>query len=318
MKLWIGVTDGDWFDFLRQRSPDEVNFWQPSGARQFRVLEPGGLFLFKLHSPKNYIAGGGFFVRHATLPCSIAWTAFGEKNGVSDFARFRARIHKYRRAEQPQRDPVVGCSILTEPFFWPEEQWIPVPADWSPNIVQGKSYDDTAAVGAALWQDVVSRLQGGTAGEIADRPEQQRYGMEYLARARLGQGAFRVLVTEAYQKRCAITGERTLPVLEAAHIHPFAADGPNRVSNGLLLRSDLHILFDRGYITVTPDLRVEVSSRIREEFDNGRDYYAHQGQSLLVTPQSARERPDPVFLRWHNDSVFGRGGALPATNPGAT
>jgi putative restriction endonuclease len=140
------------------------------------------------------------------------------------------------------------------------------------------------------------------------RYEQPRYGEEYLARARLGQGAFRVLVTEAYQKRCAITGERTLPVLEAAHIQPFAAEGPNRVSNGLLLRSDLHILFDRGYLTVMPDHRVLVSARIKAEFENGRDYYAHQGKPLLVLPTPINEQPSTEFLRWHNEKVYEHGG----------
>lgn len=100
MKLWVGVTDGDWFEFLRARRPDEVNFWQPSGARTFKVLQPGELFLFKLHSPRNYVVGGGYFVRHWTLPCSLAWTAFGEKNGVADLAQCRARILKYRRGER--------------------------------------------------------------------------------------------------------------------------------------------------------------------------------------------------------------------------
>ena len=308
MKIWVGVTDGDWFEFLRARRPDEVNFWQPSGARQFKVLEPGELFLFKLHSPRNFVVGGGFFVRHSTLPCSVAWTAFGEKNGVADLAQFRARIHKYRRSERIEPDPLVGCSILSEPFFWPEEEWIPIPVDWARNIVQGKSYDAREPIGATLWRDVLGRIDSKASKlEVREQAEHPRYGAEYLARARLGQGAFRVLVTEAYQKRCAITGERTLPVLEAAHIQPFAAEGPNRVSNGLLLRSDLHILFDRGYITVTPELRVEVSGRIREEFENGRDYYVHQGKPLIVTPESSRERPDPAFLRWHNDSVYERG-----------
>ena len=64
MKLWVGVTDEGWFNYLRARNPDEVNFWQPSGGREFRVLQPGEPFLFKLHSPKNYIVGGGFFVRY--------------------------------------------------------------------------------------------------------------------------------------------------------------------------------------------------------------------------------------------------------------
>jgi putative restriction endonuclease len=124
----------------------------------------------------------------------------------------------------------------------------------------------------------------------------------------LGQGAFRVLVTEAYGKRCAITGERTLPVLEAAHIQPFASEGPNRVSNGLLLRSDLHILFDQGYLTVTPDLRVLVSKRIKEKFENGREYYAYAEKALTVLQPRAPERPAAEYLRWHNEHRFEHAG----------
>jgi putative restriction endonuclease len=97
-------------------------------------------------------------------------------------------------------------------------------------------------------------------------------------------------------------------VLQAAHIQPYAAAGPPRVSNGLLLRSDLHILFDRGYVTVTPELRIEVSRRIREEFANGREYYAYHGKTLAVMPSEARERPAAEFLGWHNEHCFERGG----------
>jgi putative restriction endonuclease len=301
MNLWLAVTDSDWFSFLRDRRPDEVNFWQPSGGRQFRALAPGEPFLFKLHSPKNYVVGGGFFVRHTALPCSLAWEAFGTNNGVPDMRVFRDRIRKYRRAEAdaPTPDPVIGCNVLAEPFFWPEQDWIPVPADWAPNIVQGKTYETTRSPGAELWASVLQRLHS-----LRDYEEAERYGTEFLTRARLGQGAFRVLVTDAYHRRCAITGERTLPVLEAAHIKPYSEEGPHRVTNGLLLRSDLHILFDKGYLTVTPEYRVEVSHRIREEFENGRDYCAHHGQQLLVLPDEASDRPGRPFLKWHNESRF--------------
>ena len=105
-------------------------------------------------------------------------------------------------------------------------------------------------------------------------------------------------------RRCAITGERTLPVLEAAHIKPYSEEGPHLVSNGLLLRSDLHILFDDGYLTVTEDLRVEVSKRIKEEFENGREYYQYRGKGLSEIPSLSNERPDSEFLRWHNEHVF--------------
>ncbi len=309
MKVWVGVTDDGWFNYLKARNPDEVNFWQPSGGRDFRVLQPGEPFLFKLHSPKNFIVGGGFFVRYSPLPCSLAWEAFGEKNGVGAYAEFLARIRRYRvrsgYADKIEADPIVGCNVLAQPFFFPEKAWIPVPTDWAPNIVQGKTYDTEQDVGRALWAEVkqvAGALGLWQADEMKDEP--QRDAPRYFVKGRLGQGAFRVLVTDAYQRRCAITGERTLPVLEAAHIKPYANQGPNLTQNGLLLRSDLHKLFDIGYLTVTPEYRVEVSARIKEEYHNGREYYSHHGQRLLILPETTEEQPSKEFLEWHNQSVF--------------
>ena len=78
---------------------------------------------------------------------------------------------------------------------------------------------------------------------------------------------FRALITDAYSYRCAITREQTLPVLQAAHIRPYADGGSHELSNGLLLRSDLHTLFDQHYITIEPNKRtLIVSRRIREQF----------------------------------------------------
>jgi len=131
----------------------------------------------------------------------------------------------------------------------------------------------------------------------AELNHERRFGKEYLARGRLGQGAFRVLVTDAYTRRCAVTGEKTLPVLEAAHIKPYALQGPNQVSNGILLRSDLHKLFDLGYVTVTTDLRLEVSPRLKGEWQNGREYYSYHGQPLAVQPSDPANRPAAEYLR---------------------
>jgi hypothetical protein len=56
----VGVTDYDWFHFLSSlESVDEVNFWQPGGQTNFKALQPGELFLFKLHAPRNFIVGAG-------------------------------------------------------------------------------------------------------------------------------------------------------------------------------------------------------------------------------------------------------------------
>src|SRR5207253_3820281 len=167
----------------------------------------------------------------------------------------------YRR-ETKAVDPVIGCTVLAEPFFLEEPAWLAVPSSWAPNIVQGKTYEAESAEGRALWQSVQLSTAGLRVREPApapDRDEEARFGAEYLTRSRLGQGAFRVLVTDAYERRCAVTGERTLPALEAAHIQPYGKNGPHLTSNGLLLRSDMHKLFDAGYLTVTPDLHVQVS-----------------------------------------------------------
>lgn len=305
MRLFVGVTDSDWFELLAaQPRLEDVNFWQPGGNRQFKALDPGELFLFKLHSPADFIVGGGLFAHATLLPMSLAWDSFGISNGARSLVEMRARVEKYRRQSPATSDYQIGCILLEQPFFFPRESWIAVPADWSRNIVQGKTYDAQAEPGASLYRKVQEALRAASpAPAVAAEPEFPRYGSATTVFPRLGQGSFRVLVTDAYGRRCAATGERTLPVLQAAHIHPYAAGGPHRVDNGLLLRSDLHTLFDRGYLTVTPEARLEVSSRIREEFENGRDYYALHGKEIRL-PARPELRPSTALLGWHNENRF--------------
>ena len=74
MPAYVGVTDNNWYRFLAGRPEvTEVNFWQPSGAREFRVLAPGEPFFFKSHYPHNKLVGGGFFSDSARLRVSEAW-----------------------------------------------------------------------------------------------------------------------------------------------------------------------------------------------------------------------------------------------------
>ena len=308
MKGFIGVTDNDWFDFLSgQPEIDEVNFWQPGGRSQFKSLQLGEPFLFKLHKPyARYIAGGGFFAHHTNLPVSLAWQTFEEKNGAPSYLKMRQLIEKHRHVESQFEDYKIGCIILTQPFFFPRDQWVTIPPDFSLNIVQGKTYDLEQGHGLRLWQEVSLRLHAldhpfGCDGGVAE-PE-ARYGEPVIVLPRLGQGSFRVIVTDAYERRCAITEEKTLPTLEAAHIKPFSQEGPHSVDNGILLRSDFHRLLDAGYATVTTDHHLEVSHRIHEEFDNGEYYYMLHGKRLHVPPNK-RYQPSPEFLTWHNENIF--------------
>jgi len=264
--------------------------------------------MLKLHSPNNFIVGGGFFVRHSFLPISLAWEAFGYKNGTPDFQSFRDAIWKYKKSDYHlDPDPIIGCIILSMPFFFERENWIPVPEDWKPNIVQGKTYDTETEIGLRLYLQVQTRLKSHSMSHselIMEETHANRYGAPFTAYPRIGQGAFKVMVTEAYHRKCAVTGEKTLPVLEAAHIKPFSLEGPNWVNNGLLLRRDIHALFDRGYITINEELQIEVSKRIKEDYGNGKEYYAFHGRKLAEIPVRQTERPSAQFLRWHNENVY--------------
>ncbi len=301
MKIYVGVTDEDWYEQLASRKPDEVNFWKP-GSSSFKALMQNDMFLFKLHYPMNKIVGGGFFVRFSLLPPFLAWQAFGEKNGTTSYEELLVRINKYRtRNAISTLNAPIGCIILTEPFFFEERDWISVPEDWRLSIVQGKTYDTSTEAGDFLYRQVTDKLRVGNTA-ISDN-QRQRYA-ESWALHRLGQGAFRVVVTEAYQRRCAITGEKTLPVLEAAHIKPYSADGPHSINNGLLLRSDLHTLFDEGYLTVNNDLIIEVSKKLHDDYGNGKDYYQFHGNKLRNIPSSMLELPSQDYLTWHNEHCY--------------
>jgi len=308
MNFFVAVTDYDWF-LLHASKPgvEEVNFWRPSPTASFKALRMGEMLLFKLHSPRNFIVGGGFFTRFVQLPISLAWESFGEGNGVRSLSEMRERIARYRTSPiGPTENPSVGCILLAEPFFFSEANWIPIPSDFSLNIVQGKGYSSQdASTGEALWGAVTERLSTDKNATFNPGPAtiaavESRYGAPMLVRPRLGQGAFRVIVTDVYERRCTITGERTLPVLEAAHIKPYGSGGPHQPENGLLLRSDLHTLFDQGYLTAdATELKVVVSARIREEFENGRDYYQLHGKPIRL-PRETNSLPSREYLAFHN------------------
>ena len=127
MKFFVGITDYEWFKLHASKTDvEEVNFWRPSPNASFKALQPGEPFLFKLHSPDNFIVGGGFFAKFLKLPISLAWDAFGEANGAHSIEEVKERISKYRRAEVGfTEDPNIGCILLAEPFFFPENEWIP-------------------------------------------------------------------------------------------------------------------------------------------------------------------------------------------------
>jgi putative restriction endonuclease len=308
VRAYIGVTDGEWYRFLAARPAlNEVNFWRPSGRHVFQRLTPGEPFFFKTHYPHNRIVGGGFFSGFVRLRISEAWELFGEQNGVASLEEMRQRVGRYRR--QPIRigeDPVIGCIFVRDTTFFTVEEQADPPPDFAPNIVQGKGYELTDDVIGGYFDVLLARVLGVRFESDLGASWHRRgpvYGDPRMMPQRLGQQSFQAVVLSAYARRCAITGSRIRPVLEAAHIRPLPDGGEHRLDNGLLLRSDVHRLYDRGYLGVDTRHRLLVSGRLREEFQNGEQFYAMAGEAISV-PERRADRPSREFLEWHLDEVF--------------
>ena len=308
LRGYIGLTDPDWYAFLSARPRiDEVNFWQPHGSRAFRAIQPGDPFFFKLRAPLKGIAGFGFFERFEILPAWLAWECFGEMNGSSSFELMVAQIAALRGDGQSQTGAFkIGCIMVTSPVFFAPDEWVNPPTDWAKTgIQQGKTYSLESGEGHRVLRDCMERASQGERYWNVDRVAEDapRYGSPSLVRPRLGQGLFSLAVREAYRGACTVTGEHSGPVLEAAHIIPYGRGGKHRVDNGLLLRSDIHRLYDRGYVTVTPNHEFQVGGSLRDEFDNGRSYYSLSG-SLIQLPDEPSSRPSREHLEWHQREVF--------------
>ncbi len=312
MNGFVLNTDPDWYDFLRRKpSLDEVNFWQPNGGRPLNTIPPFGPVLFRLTHRRSErgsrdwagrICGYGFYASQREFPAWYAWEVFGQNNGAASRQQFLDNLRTLRRsaASGPADAWGIGCLLVAQPVFLDPAALVEAPADWSPRIQGGKTYDLAAGEGLRIWNQVRDASTVATAGHAHDDP---RGGyVERLTKVRIGQGIFRAEVIVAYGRACAVTREHSLPVVEAAHIVPFSERGVHEISNGLALRSDLHRLFDAHYLTFDEDHRLVVSRRLREEFSNGKAYYDLQEHGArLRLPERPELRPDPALLDIHRE-----------------
>jgi putative restriction endonuclease len=159
----------------------------------------------------------------------------GEGNGAPTLDALRARIGDLRERNELRGaggPPQIGCIVLVQAVFFPPEQWVRQPADWAARNLRYTRYDLIRGEGARIWGECQERAASLVPTQVESAPMAasgaSRYGAQVLVRPRLGQGAFRVAVTDAYGRSCAVTREHSLPVLEA-----------REVSRGLLSRPEV-------------------------------------------------------------------------------
>jgi putative restriction endonuclease len=303
LSAYLGITDNNWFDYLRRNNvTDEVNFWIPS-APAHKNVEPGSLWLFKLHAPLDFVAGAGVFTHYSVLPLQMAWDAFGFHNGVPTLNIFRNAIMRHKPPGADTWNTNVGCAVLDQVVYLPRELWVPC---YTGSLVSGKHMDGSDD--QEVVRHVLQNLElAPSTPRVRDRPfYSPEYTPQYALReVRQGQGSFRLQVTDAYHRQCAVSGEHSLPVLDAAHIIEWSDTHTNDITNGILLRADIHKLFDAGYVTVDPEgYRFVVSKRLKEDYDNGKEYYQLHGSPILL-PDDERAWPSQVALRQHNRGFAG-------------
>ncbi|MEY4519881.1 MAG: hypothetical protein RLZZ499_2481 [Cyanobacteriota bacterium] len=127
--------------------------------------------------------------------------------------------------------------------------------------------------------------------EDIDLNEDRRTSILVAIKARRGQNTFRKELMKAYGGKCTITGCEVEEILEAAHISSYKGEHTNIVSNGLLLRADIHTLFDLGLIKVDSNYKVVVSSELSNS-----EYWQYNNIPLKIIPTSQLNRPSVKAL----------------------
>jgi len=130
--------------------------------------------------------------------------------------------------------------------------------------------------------------------------EDDRKKIAIQINARRGQKKFREKLLEAYNNKCAVTNCPIIEILEAAHIYPYKGTDTNNIQNGLLLRSDIHTLFDLGFITINYlNLKIEINSNLEND-----EVYKDLAGIEMQRPNDTSASPSREALRYHNENIF--------------
>jgi putative restriction endonuclease len=177
------------------------------------------------------------------------------------------------------------------------------PADFNRIVGLGLA-EDAAILPRRDANAPASGLGEDPAPYIAEPVERPR--VEQLTSRLVRDRVFRRLVVRAYDQRCAVTGLRLIngggrAEVEAAHIRPVEANGPDILANGLALSGTAHWMFDRGLISVADDFAILISRQVNDQ-DSVRAMVNRDGR--IRVPERVVEWPHPQFLRWHRETCF--------------
>ncbi len=287
----ISPTDIEWFKFLRREGLNsEINFWTPT-PWNVSQLSSGDKLYFMLKSPIRKIGGYGQFVEYQNMGLNDAWNKFGLKNGCVSKIELINRLDNYKAANSSDGRSVteseIGCIILTNSVFYDDDKFLDLDnydISFSKYIVKMKYFSEKDPL------ELDSEL---TSNDFELRP----ITIEKLKRSRFvtyrkGQSRFQSIITAAYSNKCCITDETTPELLEAAHIQPYIDLESHHVKNGLLLRIDLHKLYDSGLMYIDEYFKVHISPEVKSK------YYQSLNGVTIKLPENKNDYPSIAALQF--------------------
>lgn len=301
MRSCVYITDPDWIAALHANGvTNGINFWRKD-KRNLDLL-PGTPFFFKLRG-SNRIVGRGYFRNQLQLTIPEAWEKFQEGNGVSSLTELRERAIETLKID----DDSLNCLILDNVELLRANQMPEIDLARFPHGIMGSKFFEDGVL--ADLERHFSKPAGSPEliGAQIEEDDLSGFDPQYISTARQftlrsvcvrrGQPQFRNALMTSYDSHCCVTGEGALPALEAAHIHPYLGTDTNHPSNGLLLRSDWHTIFDLGLWALEDDLTIRVSPLLGGSYDS---YKGH----AIARPRDRRNAPSLAAIRYHRDKIF--------------
>jgi HNH endonuclease len=254
MSAVYASTTPTWFDQLALIKPERVAFWQPTPARPARIA-PGERWYFKeLGAPR--ILGYGEFVGWEQLS---ALELFGKYGAACGYASVPELVGAFRVFDPDVDEHTPIGNVILENFT-PFDPPLPLDnvnlKDLTVRFVYLEGPDPIASYVAGLRPSAAIAPFTLRDSGLAKRVAAAR-------KVRVGQAAFRRLLIDVYGPVCALTGPQLEETLQAAHIQPYVDAESNHLSNGLVLRADMHVLFDLGLVTLTADMHIRVSTALQ-------------------------------------------------------
>ncbi|MGN0916434.1 MAG: HNH endonuclease [Succinivibrio sp.] len=264
----------------------------------------GTLTLFLVERDgRQMIVGGGYFLEHTALDIATCWYQFGVRSGYITYQDFIKRAKDFGA----DLNVPLACYLISSSFIFIRNHLIPVPEEfkidmtgWSKTLVSTEE-----PLGAYLkkvsLETRYSTIDTGTAEGVWPGI----YHKATIHRSIDEAAEFRTSLLGLYNKTCAVTGCSLLPVLSVAHIKTIYDDRYLKPDNAIIMRSDLHVLFSRGFITAyyeDPDtIKIRVSKRVKMNLDP--EYSKLEGK-ILTLPKDRAYWPNPEYLSWHNSVRF--------------